>query len=167
VESRSVSRVLSRTVIPLRRPSLDAFSNLPGSSAAPTQHSTLSCSFLLVAVRRLQSKAMPVKPNCKHLSLIPLKSTARSTYSFICSTYSTYCILFIYPMGYSFMHQLLYDCYVNNVMNRILLQSNLGNYSSSSRCNLLYDIQLPNASQEMASVNRVIESFMCKKERRD
>lgn len=32
-ESRSVSRVLSRTVIPLRRPSLAAFSNLPGSSA--------------------------------------------------------------------------------------------------------------------------------------
>ena len=33
VESRSVSRVLSRTVIPLRRTSLHAFSNLPGSSA--------------------------------------------------------------------------------------------------------------------------------------
>ena len=33
VESRSVSRVLSRTVIPLRRPSLDVFSNLPGSNA--------------------------------------------------------------------------------------------------------------------------------------
>ena len=33
MESRSVSRVLSRTVIPLRRPSLDVFSNLPGSSA--------------------------------------------------------------------------------------------------------------------------------------
>src|SRR5690606_3203272 len=32
-ESRSISRVLSRTVIPLRRPSLDASSNLPGSSA--------------------------------------------------------------------------------------------------------------------------------------
>ena len=33
VESRSVSRVLSRTVIPLRRTSLYVFSNLPGSSA--------------------------------------------------------------------------------------------------------------------------------------
>ena len=33
MESRSVSRVLSRTVIPLRRTSLHAFSNLPGSSA--------------------------------------------------------------------------------------------------------------------------------------
>ena len=33
VESRSVSRVLSRTVIPLRQPSLTASSNLPGSSA--------------------------------------------------------------------------------------------------------------------------------------
>lgn len=32
-ESRSVSRVLSRTVIPLRQPSLTASSNLPGSSA--------------------------------------------------------------------------------------------------------------------------------------
>ncbi len=32
-ESRSISRVLSRTVIPLRRTSLHAFSNLPGSSA--------------------------------------------------------------------------------------------------------------------------------------
>jgi len=32
-ESRSISRVLSRTVIPLRRPSLAASSNLPGSSA--------------------------------------------------------------------------------------------------------------------------------------
>jgi len=33
VESRSISRVLSRTAIPLRRPSLAASSNLPGSSA--------------------------------------------------------------------------------------------------------------------------------------
>ena len=33
MESRSVSRVLSRTVIPLRHTSLHAFSNLPGSSA--------------------------------------------------------------------------------------------------------------------------------------
>jgi hypothetical protein len=33
MESRSVSRVLSRTAIPLRRTSLHAFSNLPGSSA--------------------------------------------------------------------------------------------------------------------------------------
>ncbi len=32
-ESRSVSRVLSRTAIPLRQPSLTASSNLPGSSA--------------------------------------------------------------------------------------------------------------------------------------
>lgn len=32
-KSRSVSRVLSRTVIPLRQPSLAASSNLPGSSA--------------------------------------------------------------------------------------------------------------------------------------
>ena len=33
MESRSVSRVLSRTVIPLRQPSLTASSNLPGPSA--------------------------------------------------------------------------------------------------------------------------------------
>ena len=32
-ESRSISRVLSRTAIPLRQPSLTASSNLPGSSA--------------------------------------------------------------------------------------------------------------------------------------
>lgn len=33
MESRSISRVLSRTAIPLRRTSLHIFSNLPGSSA--------------------------------------------------------------------------------------------------------------------------------------
>ena len=31
---------------------------------------------------------------------------------------------------------------------------------------ILYDIQLPNASQEMVSVNHVTESFMCKKKKK-
>lgn len=38
-ESRSVSRVLSRTVIPLRQPSLTASSNLPGPSAGHAEGS--------------------------------------------------------------------------------------------------------------------------------